>query len=205
MKNSFIWYLLPSLPSECTNLSRRDKTKQQPAKLASKTCSLALLSGDHIPNPHLCTRVCRPALCHSLREYIQANSHSDKWGEGEAHWKLLVSLSLEDLGGLITYPGCAGGRGWMLTRSAQTRNLQFVCILLIPLLQHSFGSAWIHRNFCSFISLGTGLLVAKFHFVGPNLPLLECPGMRPQPCWLALSKTACAPHLHWAPFTAAPV
>lgn len=92
MKNSFIRYLLPSRPSECTNLSSTDTTKQQPAELAGKTRSLALLSGDHTPNPHLRTRVCKPALCRSLREHIQAKSHSDRRGEGEAHWKWLLSF-----------------------------------------------------------------------------------------------------------------
>ena len=74
--------------------------------------------------------------------------------------------------------------------SAQIGKLQFVYILLIPLLRLSFGSAWIHRNFCSFISLATGLLVTKMPFVGPNLPLFEYPeDVQTQPCWLAPSET----------------
>lgn len=127
---------------------------------------------------------------------MQLNSCSDKRGEGEAHWKSVLSLPWEGLWGLITFPGCGGCRGcpnrrsWTLTGSAWTGKLLFVYILLIPLLQHSFGSAWIHRNFCSFISLETVLLVAKMPFVGPNLPLFEYPqDAQTQPCCLAPRET----------------
>jgi len=54
--------------------------------------------------------VCKHPLCHSLREYIQANSCSDKRGEGEAHCKSLLSLPLEDLWGSIIFLGCGGCR-----------------------------------------------------------------------------------------------
>lgn len=104
------------------HLSRRAKIKQQPPGLASKTWSLAVLLGDHnILNLYLSTHVCKPPLCHSPREYIQAKSHSHNRRGGEAHWKPLLP-ALRRAVGVNNF--C---RLWGLTQ-AQGLNTHCLCL-----------------------------------------------------------------------------
>lgn len=174
----------------------------------SKTCSLALLSGDHnILNPYLCTHVCKPPLCHSPREYIQANSHSDKRGGGEAHWRPLLS-ALRRSGGVNHV-----SRLWGLQGLTQAQGLPWLCLgWETPICLYS-----PYPPFTAVLSLDSQEFLLLYLLRGwPALWekcllwALTCLSGYPENgwalhCWGLKWNASCTPCLHRTLFTVAPV